>query len=185
MYPIFCSCLFLHLSSCMLTLVIDSFLSVWGISIFDAFSSKPLLPRFHAQFIRIDSSLTPRVGGGVHSLCSAEQGVVFVVLSLKQGIQFHYWASCTGCLFGLKAFQRVWRLAMRGLYLQYQYFFPLNFYFHDFSVKNYLILYAKQKKSGSESSASFLKQSRGLKASAAQFYPDLPWVPLAPTIPPL
>ena len=56
-------------------------------------------------------------------------------------------------------------------------FFPLNFYFHDFSVKNYLILYAKQKKSESESRVSFLKQSRGLKASAAQFYPDLPWVP--------
>ena len=53
-------------------------------------------------------------------------------------------------------------------------------YFHDFSVKNYLILYAKQKKSESESSVSFLKQSRGLKASAAQFYPDLPWVPPPP-----
>ena len=46
-----------------------------------------------------------------------------------------------------------------------------------------------KKKSESESSASFLKQSRGLKASAAQFYPDLPWVPPppspGPTIPPL
>ena len=60
-----------------------------------------------------------------------------------------------------------------------------NIYFHDFSVKNYLILYAKQKNSGSESSVSCLKQAsemsnfclkqgRGLKASAAQLYPDFP-----------
>ena len=35
----------------------------------------------------------------------------------------------------------------------------LNIYFHDFSVKNYLILYAKQKKSGSESSVSCLEQA--------------------------
>ena len=56
--------------------------------------------------------------------------------------------------------------------------FFLNIYFHDFSVKNYLILYAKQSKSGSESSVSCLrqgsemrrfclKQGRGLRASAA------------------
>ena len=63
---------------------------------------------------------------GRHSLiwpirvCAAEQGTVFKVLSLKQGIQFHYWASWTGCLFGLEAFQRVWRLAMSGVHLQYQ-----------------------------------------------------------------
>ena len=53
----------------------------------------------------------------------------------------------------------------------------LNIYFHDFSVKHYLILYAKQSKSGSESSVSCLKQGskmrsfclkqgRGLRASA-------------------
>ena len=64
----------------------------------------------------------------------------------------------------------------------------LNIYFHDFSVKNYLILYAKHKKSGSESSVSCLKQAsemsnfclkqgRSLKASEAQLYPDFPWVP--------
>ena len=35
----------------------------------------------------------------------------------------------------------------------------LNIYCHDFSVKNYLILYAKQKKSGSESSVSCLEQA--------------------------
>ena len=61
----------------------------------------------------------------------------------------------------------------------------LNIYFHDFSVKNYLILYAKHKKSGSESSVSCLKQAsemsnfclkqgRSLKASEAQLYPDFP-----------
>ena len=64
-------------------------------------------------------------------------------------------------------------------------------YVHDFSVKNYLILYAKQNKSGSESSvlclkqgsemSNFcLKQGRGLKASAAHLYPDFSWVPLPP-----
>ena len=63
--------------------------------------------------------------------------------------------------------------------------FFLNIYFHDFSVKNYLILYAKQSKSGSESSISCLKQGsemrsfclkqgRGLRASAAHLYPNFP-----------
>ena len=57
------------------------------------------------------------------------------------------------------------------------FFFP-NIYFHNFSVKHYLILYAKQNKSGSESSTSCLeqgsemsncclKQGQGLKASVA------------------
>ena len=67
--------------------------------------------------------------------------------------------------------------------------FFLNIYFHDFSVKNYLIVYAKQNKSGSESSVSCLKQGSemsnfclikqgwGLKPSAAQLYQDFPWVP--------
>ena len=63
--------------------------------------------------------------------------------------------------------------------------FFLNVYFHDFSVENYLILYAKQNKLGSESSVSCLKQDsemsnfclkqgRGLKASAAHLYPNFP-----------
>ena len=47
---------------------------------------------------------------------------------------------------------------MSGLHLQYQYLFFLNIYFPDFSVENYLVLYAKQKKSGSEISVSCLKQ---------------------------
>ena len=50
-------------------------------------------------------------------------------------------------------------LAMSGLHLQYRYFFPLKICFHDFSVKNYLILHAKQSKLGSESIVSCLKQS--------------------------
>ena len=62
-------------------------------------------------------------------------------------------------------------------------FFFLNMYFHDFSVKNYLVsLKAKQSKSESESSVSCLKQGiemsnfclkqgRGLNASAAHLYP--------------
>ena len=60
--------------------------------------------------------------------------------------------------------------------------FFLNFYFHDFSVKNYLILCAKQNKSGSESIAPCLKHGWGLKASVAQFYPDLPWVSPPPVL---
>ena len=39
--------------------------------------------------------------------------------------------------------------------------FFLNTYFHDFSVESYLIVYAKQNKSGSESSASYPKQGTG------------------------
>ena len=66
--------------------------------------------------------------------------------------------------------------------------FFLNIYFQYFSVKNYLILYAKQSKSGSKRSVSSLKQGsemrslclkqgRGLRASAAHLHPDFPWVP--------
>ena len=39
--------------------------------------------------------------------------------------------------------------------------FFLKTYFHDFSVESYLIVYAKQNKSGSESSASYPKQGTG------------------------
>ena len=70
----------------------------------------------------------------------------------------------------------------------------LNINFHDFSVKNYLILYAKQNKSGSERSVSVfngvaklaifcLKQGRGLKASEAQLCPDFPSVPPGMSLP--
>ena len=44
-------------------------------------------------------------GGGRHSLIwpkqvrAAQQGMVFRVLCLKQGIQFYFLASCIGCLF--------------------------------------------------------------------------------------
>ena len=76
------------------------------------------------------------------------------------------------CPFGLQAFQRVRRLAMSGLHFAIPIIFPK----YDFSMKNYLILYAKQNKSGSESSVSCLKQGsemsnfcltqgRGLKVS--------------------
>ena len=72
----------------------------------------------------------------------------------------------------------------RSTLMQYQYFF-LNIHFHDFSRKNYLIQYAKQNKSGSESGVSCLKQGsemsnfclkqgQGLKASAAQLNIDFP-----------
>ena len=40
----------------------------------------------------------------------------------------------------------------------------LNIYFHDLSVKNHLILYAKQSRSGSESSVSCLKQGSEMRS---------------------
>ena len=63
--------------------------------------------------------------------------------------------------------------------------FILNIYFHDVSLKNCSILYAKQNKSGLENSDSSLKQGRemsnfclkqaqGLKASAVLLFPDFP-----------
>ena len=63
--------------------------------------------------------------------------------------------------------------------------FILNIYFHDVSLKNCSILYAKQNKSGLENSDSSLKQDRemsnfclkqaqGLKASAVLLFPDFP-----------
>ena len=110
----------------MVTLVIDSFLSVWGISVFDAFSSKPLLPKFHAQFIRKDSRLTPSI---LHT-------VLFWTESLSKSVK-----TCDeGSTFAIPIF------------------FPLNFYFHDFSVKNYLILYAKQKNQGQKVVPPFLNR---------------------------
>ena len=63
---------------------------------------------------------------------------------------------------------------------------PLKKKEHTFAyVENYLILNAKQNKSGSESSVSCLKQGsemsnfclkqgRGLKASASHLYPNFP-----------
>ena len=65
-------------------------------------------------------------------------------------------------------------------------FFFLNIPFHDFSVKDYLILYAKKKTNQGQKVVSpvlnrvakcaifCLKLGRGLKASAAQLYPDHP-----------
>ena len=63
--------------------------------------------------------------------------------------------------------------------------FFLNIYFHDFSVKSYLILYAKQISfaCGSEMSKFCLKQGRGLKGlkvSAAHLFPNFDWVPTPP-----
>ena len=51
------------------------------------------------------------MGNGEHSLiwpkwvCAAEQGMIFRILSLKQGKQFHYFAS--EGLFGPEAFKRI------------------------------------------------------------------------------
>ena len=51
-------------------------------------------------------------GGGVsliwpRRICAAEQGMILRVLSLKQGLQFHYLASLTWFVFGSEAFKRV------------------------------------------------------------------------------
>ena len=54
-------------------------------------------------------------------------------------------------------------------------------YFRDVSLKNYLILYVKQKKNQCQG----LKQRRGLKVSEAQLYQDFPLVhPPSPQPPP-
>ena len=51
------------------------------------------------------------MGRGEHSLiwprwvCTAEQGMIFRILSLKQGKQFHYFAS--GSFLGLEALKRM------------------------------------------------------------------------------
>ena len=63
--------------------------------------------------------------------------------------------------------------------------FILNIYFHDVSLKNCSILYAKQNnsglenndsslKQGSEMSNFCLKQAQGLKALAVLLFPDFP-----------
>ena len=50
-------------------------------------------------------------GGGTtlfwpKQVCAAQQGIVFRVLRLTQGMQFHYLASLTGCLSGLDSLNR-------------------------------------------------------------------------------
>ena len=91
---------------------------------------------------------------GRHSLiwpirvCAAEQGTVFKVLSLKQGIEFHYWVSWTGCLFRLEVNSKSVKTKWWAVYICNTNNFYLNLYFHNFSVKNYLILYAKQTNQG-------------------------------------
>ena len=52
---------------------------------------------------------------GKQSVVFAEQGIVFRVLSLRQGAHVHYLASWSRCLFELEAFKRVWRLTMSDL----------------------------------------------------------------------
>ena len=128
-------------------------------------------------------------GGGGHSLiwsmlvCAAEQGsrswvYDFTIKRPEQGV-FLDW----------KPFKECEDLRRAAYICNTDHFF-LNIYF---SAKNYLILYAKQSKSGSESSVSCLKQGsemrsfclkqgRGLLASAAHLYTNFPWVP--PSRPP-
>ena len=100
-------------------------------------------------------------GGGGHSLIwpiqvwAAEQGLVFEVLSLKQGIQFKRLEQCV--FLDWKPFKESEDFNEPSTFA-----IPIisfvNVYFHDLSVENYLILYAKRNKSGSESSVSCLKQ---------------------------
>ena len=139
-------------------------------------------------------------------VCDAEQGVVFKVVSLKQGqermiilswqgIQFHYWVSVLNrASFWTGNFSKSVKTCDKRSTFEISIMFFLNIYFHDFRVKNYLILYAKQNKSGSESSVSCLnqgskmsnfclKQGRGLRASAGHLYPGVPWVPPPPPPP--
>ena len=67
---------------------------------------------------------------------------------------------------------------------QFTFAIPIIFfqciYFRDVSLKNYLILYVKQKKNQCQN----LKQRRGLKASAAQLCQDFPLAHPPPLPPP-
>lgn len=46
-------------------------------------------------------------GRGAHPY-SVQTGMVFRLLSLKQGVQVHYLSSSPGCLFGAEPFKRVY-----------------------------------------------------------------------------
>ena len=118
---------------------------------------------------------------GRHSLiwpirvCAAEQGTIFKVLSLKQGIEFHYWGSWTGCLFGLEVNSKSVKTKWWAVYICNTNNFYLNLYFHNFSVKNYLILYAKQTNQGQK-----VVSPEGLKALAAHLFPNFSCRPPPP-----
>ena len=79
-------------------------------------------------------------GGGGHSLiwpirlCAADQGIVFRVLSLEKGV-FLDWKPFNDC--------KTWH--ERSTF-EIPIIFSLSIGFHDFSVKNYLLQYAKQNK---------------------------------------
>ena len=78
---------------------------------------------------------------------AAEQGVVFKVSSLKQGINFTIERLELGVFLDWKPFKECEDLRW-AVYLCKTNNFFLNIYFHDFSVENYLILYAKQTNRG-------------------------------------
>ena len=83
---------------------------------------------------------TSRWGAGGHSLiwpirlCAADQGIAFRVLSLEKGV-FLDWKPFKDC--------KTWH--ERSTF-EIPIIFFLSIGFHDFSVKNYLIQYAKQNK---------------------------------------
>ena len=64
--------------------------------------------RLPTEYLLLPRAYIPGGGGG-HSLiwprriCAAEQGMVFRVLTLKQGLQVHYLAYLTWCVFGSEA----------------------------------------------------------------------------------
>ena len=120
-------------------------------------------------------------------VCAAEQGMVFKVLSLKRGIRFHYYSVSVlnTVSFWTGSLSKIVKTCDERSTFAIPITFSLNIYFHDFGVKNYLILYAKQSKSGSESCVSCLRQGsemrsfclkkgRGLRASAAHLDPNFP-----------
>ena len=62
-------------------------------------------------------------GGILLQVSAAEQGMVFRIYCLKPGIQFHF-SILNSVPCELEAFKRLWRLAMSGLHMWYQQFFP-------------------------------------------------------------
>ena len=118
-------------------------------------------------------------------------GYHFQVFSLKQGINFHYSASFTWCVFGPEALKGVQRQQMSGLHLWHQRSVSQTIQFHDITAKKYLILNAKRNESGSKNMVSCLGQGRKMsnfvsnRVAGFEGFSDTPLLKLALKSPPL
>ena len=77
-------------------------------------------------------------------VCAAEQAMVFKVLVLNRVYNFTIKRLEQGVFLDWKPFSNSVNTCDERPTFAIQIIFFLNIYFHDFSAKNYLILYAKQ-----------------------------------------